>query len=79
MESTNKVTPRILAGFMELLPADQIVFNRFLAIIRETYEEFGFIPQETPLIEAAEILTSKSGGIPRNRYTNLKKETMIWR
>ena len=58
----NKVTPRILSGFMELLPADQISFNKYLSIIRDTYEEFGFIPQETPLIEAAEILMSKSGG-----------------
>ena len=47
---------------MELLPADQISFNKYLSIIRDTYEEFGFIPQETPLIEAAEILMSKSGG-----------------
>jgi len=68
-----KVTPRILAGFMELLPADQIIFNKFLSIIRETYEEFGFVPQETPLIEAAEILTSKSGGDTEQQIYQFKK------
>ena len=33
-----KVTPRTLSGFMELLPAQQIRMNRLLAALRETYE-----------------------------------------
>ncbi len=58
----NKTKPRILSGFMELLPAEQIEFNKMLMVIRNTFEEFGFTPQETPLLEPAEILLSKSGG-----------------
>lgn len=57
----NKVQPRIQAGFMELLPAEQLVFNKFLNIIRETYEEFGFAPMDTPIIERSEILLAKIG------------------
>ncbi len=58
----NRVKPSILPGFMELLPADQMVFNRMLDTIRNTYEKFGFVPLDTPTIEKSEILLSKSGG-----------------
>ena len=46
---------------MELLPAEQIQFNRFLDSIRSTFEEFGFVPQDTPLVENADILFAKIG------------------
>lgn len=46
-----KIEPAILQGFMELLPAEQILFNKMLDCIRETYELFGFIPLDTALIE----------------------------
>jgi len=56
-----KVTPRIQAGFMELLPGEQILFNKYLQIIKSTYEEFGFVPQDTPIVENADILFSEIG------------------
>lgn len=57
----NKVEPRILSGFMELMPAEQILFNKYLRIIQETYEEFGFAPLDTPVIELSEVLLAKIG------------------
>ncbi|MBX4268806.1 histidine--tRNA ligase [Clostridium estertheticum] len=56
------VKPSILPGFMELLPADQIEFNKLADIIRKTYESFGFMPIDTPVIEKSEILLAKGGG-----------------
>ena len=56
------VIPSILPGFMELLPADQIQFNKLADTIRETYESFGFLPIDTPVIEKSEILLAKGGG-----------------
>ncbi|HEX2925345.1 MAG TPA: histidine--tRNA ligase [Ruminiclostridium sp.] len=56
------ITPSILPGFMELLPADQIVFNNMLDTIKKTYEKYGFIPLDTPMIEKSEVLLAKSGG-----------------
>ena len=56
------VKPSILPGFMELLPADQIQFNKLADTIRETYESFGFMPIDTPVIEKSEILLAKGGG-----------------
>ncbi len=61
-ENKNIVTPSILSGFMELLPEDQIVFNKMKDTIRKTYESYGFIPLDTPVIEKSEVLLAKSGG-----------------
>ena len=56
------VQPRTLSGFMELLPARQIQFDRMAAIIRESFSLYGFTPLDTPLIEASEVLLAKGGG-----------------
>jgi histidyl-tRNA synthetase len=47
---------------MELLPREQIAFQRMLDAIRETFERFGFLPVETPVMELSEVLLTKSGG-----------------
>ena len=46
-----KVEPRTLAGFMELLPNEQILFNQMKETIEDTYKKFGFLPLDTPIIE----------------------------
>ena len=61
MENT-KVTPRTLPGFMELLPNEQILFNEIKETIKKSYEEFGFLPLDTPIIELSEVLLAKAGG-----------------
>lgn len=68
-----KVQPKILPGFMELLPADQIEFNRLKDIIRGTFELFGFAPMDTPIIEKAEILLAKAGGETEKQIYRFKK------
>ena len=57
-----KVEPRTLPGFMELLPEDQIKFNGMIDKIRKSYERFGFLPIDTPIIESSEVLLAKAGG-----------------
>ena len=47
---------------MELLPPDQIAFQRMLDTIRRNFERFGFLPVETPVMELSEVLLTKSGG-----------------
>lgn len=56
------MTARTLQGFMELLPQEQLVFNHMKSVIAHTYEKFGFAPLDTPVLELAEVLLSKSGG-----------------
>ena len=65
-----KVIPRILPGFMELLPAEQILFNDMYDTILGVYESFGFLPLDTPVIELPEVLLAKAGG---------ETETQIYR
>ena len=57
-----KVEPRTLPGFMELLPEDQIKFNSMIDKIRKSYERFGFLPIDTPIIESSDVLLAKAGG-----------------
>ena len=56
------VRPHTMSGFMELLPKQQVLFNRIMNTLQETYELYGFTPLDTPLIEASEVLLAKGGG-----------------
>ena len=58
----NKVEPKTLPGFMELLPSDQVKFNQMRETIQHSYEKFGFLPLDTPIIESSEVLLAKAGG-----------------
>src|SRR5690606_17431730 len=49
-------------GVMELLPRDQVAFQRMLDAIRGTFEAYGFLPVETPVFELTDVLLTKSGG-----------------
>jgi histidyl-tRNA synthetase len=53
---------RTMPGVLELLPLEQIAFQRMLDTIRRNYERFGFLPVETPAIEFTDILLTKTGG-----------------
>ena len=54
--------PRTPPGVLELLPLDQIAFQEMLDTIRRTYERFGFLPVETPVMELSDVLLTKEGG-----------------
>ena len=70
---SKKISTKALPGFMELLPEDQIVFNRMKTVIRDSYESFGFIPMDTPLIERSEVLLAKAGGETEKQIYRFKK------
>ena len=57
-----KTEPRTLPGFMELLPNEQILFDQMKQTIEQTYQNFGFLPIDTPVIELSEVLLAKAGG-----------------
>ena len=68
-----KVEPRTLSGFMELLPSEQILFNQMKEKIQKTYEKFGFLPLDTPVIESAEVLLAKAGGETEKQIYRFQK------
>ena len=57
-----KQKPRTLSGFMELLPEQQVQFDRMMELLRRSYSLYGFTPLDTPVIEASEVLLAKAGG-----------------
>jgi len=57
-----RIKPRTLSGFMELLPADQAKMERFMETLRRSYSLYGFTALDTPVIESSEVLLAKGGG-----------------
>ena len=74
--SSNIIEPKTLPGFMELNPNDQVKFNQMKETIQRSYEKFGFLPLDTPVIEFSEVLLAKAGGETEKQvYRFLKGET----
>ena len=69
----DKIKPRTLSGFMELLPVRQQQMERFFQVLRETYALYGFTPLDTPVIEAAEVLLAKGGGETEKQIYRFEK------
>ena len=67
------IQPRTLPGFMELLPNDQILFNKIKDTIRKNYERYGFLPLDTPVLESSDVLLAKAGGETEKQIYQFKK------
>ena len=73
-----KTEPKTLPGFMELLPNEQVLFNQMKEKIQKTYERFGFLPIDTPVIESTEVLLAKAGGeTEKQLYTFTKGDSNL--
>ena len=68
-----RIKPRTLSGFMELLPRKQQRFEQMLEILRTTYSRYGFSPLDTPAIEDAQILLAKGGGETEKQIYRFQK------
>jgi len=68
-----RIKPRTLSGFMELLPAKQAQMERMMQILRNTYSLYGFAPLDTPAIEDAQILLAKGGGETEKQIYRFQK------
>ncbi len=69
----NKTEPRTLAGFMELMPNEQILFEQIKQKIEKTYQKFGFLPLDTPILELSEVLLAKAGGETEKQIYRFEK------
>ena len=68
-----RIKPRTLSGFMELLPEKQQKLERMMEILRKTYSLYGFAPLDTPAIEDARILLAKGGGETEKQIYRFQK------
>lgn len=55
-DKTSRVTPRILKGFRDYPPEEEIARQKLLEKTREIYELHGFLPLQTASLEFAETL-----------------------
>ena len=63
---SDKVTP--ISGFPEWLPADRIVEQHFLDVIRDTFELHGFASIETRAVEPVERLSNQGEDADKEIY-----------
>jgi histidyl-tRNA synthetase len=56
-----KVKPRTPRGMRDFLPEKMILRQYVMEVIREVFEEFGFEPLQTPVVELEETLMGKYG------------------
>ena len=68
-----RITPRTLSGFMELLPQKQAKLEKVMSVLRDTYSLYGFAPLDTPAIEDAKILLAKGGGETEKQIYRFQK------
>ncbi|MDJ0961680.1 MAG: histidine--tRNA ligase [Acidimicrobiia bacterium] len=58
---TNRIQPRTLKGFRDLLPEPMIAREHLVNVAKRVYESYGFSPIDTPALEYTEILLGKGG------------------
>lgn len=68
-----RIKPRTLSGFMELLPQQQMQMERIMQVLRDTYSLYGFYPLDTPNIESSEVLLAKGGGETEKQIYRFQK------
>ena len=72
-DEMERIKPRTLSGFMELLPDKQIKMEKMMELLRQTYSLYGFTPLDTPIIESAEVLLAKGGGETEKQIYRFQK------
>ena len=56
------IQPRVLKGFRDSLPANEMRRKHIQTVLEHTFELYGFVPIDTPILEYAEVLLGKGGG-----------------
>ncbi|MDY4902050.1 MAG: histidine--tRNA ligase [Treponema sp.] len=56
------IQPKVLKGFRDFLPQDEILRADLQEKLTRTYRAYGFVPIDTPVLEYTEILLRKSNG-----------------
>ena len=62
-EKTKRIIqPRLLKGFRDSLPEDEIPKKAIIAKLEGLFSSYGFVPIDTPALEYTEVLLGKGGG-----------------
>lgn len=60
-DKSSKIEPRLLKGFKDYGPLEQLTRQQVFSKIQTVFERFGFLPLSTPVLEYKEILMGKYG------------------
>ena len=60
-EKISKIEPRLLKGFKDYGPLEQLTRQQVFAKTQTVFERFGFLPLSTPVLEYKDILMGKYG------------------
>lgn len=55
------------------MPNEQILFEQIKEKIEKTYQKFGFLPLDTPILELSEVLLAKAGGETEKQIYRFEK------
>jgi len=56
------IKPRVLKGFRDFLPENEIERKSIISKLERIFENYGFVPIDTPALEYTEVLLGKGGG-----------------
>ncbi|MCK5155992.1 MAG: histidine--tRNA ligase [Spirochaetales bacterium] len=57
-----QINPRILKGFRDSLPEQEIIRRDMFHNLEKTFRSYGFMPIDTPALEYKDVLLGKGGG-----------------
>ncbi len=70
------MTMELAKGVRDIFPSEKIIKDKVIETIKKTFELYGFLPLETPVIERYETLAAKSGA---GAGSDVLKETFQFR
>lgn len=56
------IEPKVLKGFRDSLPKQEIVRQKLITKVQAIFHSFGFVPIDTPALEYTQVLLGKGGG-----------------
>lgn len=71
------IQPKVLKGFRDFLPQDEILRAGLIEKLTNTYRAYGFVPIDTPVLEYTEILLRKSNGETEKQVFRLKTTAVV--
>lgn len=66
------IKPRVLKGFRDFLPENEIERKAVVTKLENIFENFGFVPIDTPVLEYTEVLLGKGGGETDKQVYNFR-------
>lgn len=56
------IDPNVLKGFRDSLPNEEIPKRRIMRMLEDQFQNYGFVPIDTPALEYKQVLLGKGGG-----------------